>query len=584
MRSRVSTIAIALMLLVAAIPAANRADATTVPFTDISTSHFRADIEWLYAHGVTHGCAADLYCPGRLVTRGQMASFMVRLFDLPQTSRDFFTDDTASIHEANINRLAASGITSGCAASKFCPDGHVSRAQMASLLARAMALSAGATTNYFDDDDASPHEANINRVARAGISSGCATRRFCPSASINRGQMAAFLHRVVDPISPRLSVEAAPTLADAAPTRPAPVDEVVGYGRTTVGGDDGALVTVTSLAQLRAELKKDGPKNLRLSGSGVWDLGGSDLAIKKPNVTIDGSHADIVFKRGSVKITTSQVILRYVKSRSGDEAPVNGADVDSITINGNRGARDHIVLDHVEAIWGPDVSATMLGRVTDVTIQYSIFGEGLLHSSHPESHDADGHSLTFNISDDVSASAYAERVTLYGNLFTTSQSRSPRVIGCKACDLIDNVFYNYAEGPQGNPQSLNLIGNTWKKGPAPAAAGIPFTALLWRYQPDADVFDTRLDGRVYISDGQYWGFTPAAPRGDDAAVLASDPLVSPSVASVGHAKAYQNVLAEAGARLPEMDATTQRLIANVQDGTGVYFDGAGYAAPNPRWP
>jgi hypothetical protein len=170
MRSRVSTIAIALMLLVAAIPAGNRADATTVPFTDISTSHFRADIEWLYAHGVTHGCAADLYCPGRLVTRGQMASFMVRLFDLPQTSRDFFTDDTASIHEANINRLAASGITSGCAASKFCPDGHVSRAQMASLLARAMALSAGATTNYFDDDDASPHEANINRVARAGIS------------------------------------------------------------------------------------------------------------------------------------------------------------------------------------------------------------------------------------------------------------------------------------------------------------------------------------------------------------------------------------------------------------------------------
>lgn len=375
----------------------------------------------------------------------------------------------------------------------------------------------------------------------------------------------------------------APT-STASPGPTAAPGTVLGYGASTVGGNGGPVQTISSLSALRSALQQDGPKNLRLAGSGVWDLGGQDLAINKPNVTIDGSGANVVFKRGQIKILASQVVLRYIKSRSGDQAPVNAADVDSITMNGNRATRDHIVLDHVEGIWGPDVSGTMLGRVTDVTIQYSIFGEGLLHSAHPESHDADGHGLSFNISDDVSASAFAERVTIYGSLFTTSQSRSPRVIGCKACDIIDSVFYNYAEGPQGNPQSLNLIGDTWKKGPAPAAAGIPFTSLLWRYQPDADVFSTRLDHRVYIGDPQVVGFTPQAPSGNNAAVLAGAPLVGPSAHSIGSAAAYQMVLSRAGSRLPVVDSTTARLIANVSNGTGVYYNGAGYPAPNPTWP
>lgn len=362
-------------------------------------------------------------------------------------------------------------------------------------------------------------------------------------------------------------------------TNPCTSGQIVGYGASAIGGTGGTVINVSTVAQLRSAVGGTGKRIVNMA-PGLYDLGGSDLAVSKPNLTIVGNGA--VVKRGSVKITTSQVIIRDLKARSGDQSPVNGNDVDSFTINGNAAPRDHIVLDHVEGIWGPDVAAALLGRVTDVTIQCSIFGEGLFESSHSESHDADGHSLAFNVASE-DATGPAERVTFYGDLFTTSQSRQPRIIGAKATDIIDSVFYNYAEGPQGNPQGLNLIGDTWKKGPAPASAGVPFTSLLWRYQPGGHgAFATRFDARVYIGPKQVIGFTAATPSGSDASVLRSSPLVAPSVDSIGAVEAYQMVTSSAGAL--NADAQTLRLRANVVNGTGVYYNGAGYAAPNPTWP
>jgi len=199
------------------------AAAATSPFTDISDSAFKADIEWLYAEGVTTGCQATLYCPKDNVTREQMASFLARMFDLPSTASDFFTDDESSIHEANINRLAAAGITTGCTATTYCPKAYVTRAQMASFLARAADLIIGAGRNYFYDDNGTTHEANIDRSAAAGIASGCGTWRYCPAGTVTREQMAAFLHRVIAPVpSPPYPAPPPPTPAPTAMPTPAP--------------------------------------------------------------------------------------------------------------------------------------------------------------------------------------------------------------------------------------------------------------------------------------------------------------------------------------------------------------------------
>ncbi len=181
-----------------------QATVRVAPFNDVLDSKFLLDIKWAYVQSISVGCRPPNwnsyplpFCPDGLVTRGQMATFLVRALELPPASIDYFTDDENNIHEDKINRLRAAGITFGCTATTFCPTGLVTRAQMASFLARAFDL-ASANTDYFTDDETNRHEANINRLRAAGISWGCGGTRFCPNGIVTRGQMAAFLHRAAD--------------------------------------------------------------------------------------------------------------------------------------------------------------------------------------------------------------------------------------------------------------------------------------------------------------------------------------------------------------------------------------------------
>lgn len=166
------------------------------PFADIGGHLFEGDIAWLYQRGITTGCAGTLFCPDAAVTREQMASFLVRALGLPDTALDFFTDDEDSIHEGDINRLAAAGITTGCGATNYCPTALVTREQMASFLVRALSLPATGL-DFFTDDETSVHEGDINRLAASGITAGCTAMEYCGSLAVTRGQMAAFLQRAL---------------------------------------------------------------------------------------------------------------------------------------------------------------------------------------------------------------------------------------------------------------------------------------------------------------------------------------------------------------------------------------------------
>jgi glucose/arabinose dehydrogenase len=167
------------------------------PFRDVLSSGFIDDITWLFYQEITTGCTASNYCPLDNVSREQMASFLVRARNLGDTVNDYFTDDESSPHENDINRLAAAMITTGCSPGLYCPTAPVSREQMASFLARAFNVG-DTTTDFFTDDESSPHEHDINRIAAAGITFGCGPGSYCPTALVTREQMAAFLHRAMD--------------------------------------------------------------------------------------------------------------------------------------------------------------------------------------------------------------------------------------------------------------------------------------------------------------------------------------------------------------------------------------------------
>jgi S-layer homology domain len=101
-----------------------------------------------------------------------------------------------------IEELVRRGITSGCGGGNYCPSASVTRAQMAVFLLRTLEGS-GYTPppcvpgqEMFNDVPASsPFCPWIEELARRGITGGCGGGNYCPSASVDRAQMAVFLVR-----------------------------------------------------------------------------------------------------------------------------------------------------------------------------------------------------------------------------------------------------------------------------------------------------------------------------------------------------------------------------------------------------
>jgi hypothetical protein len=171
-------------------------------FSDVDRrSTHGANIERLRKAKVTSGCGSNRYCPNRSVSRAEMASFLVRSLNLPAAKGNRFRDVSSSnSHRADINALAQAGITRGSNppnTDRFCPNDPVTRAEMASFLARAKNLPA-TSSRPFRDIGGSPHAADINRLARSGITRGCnppTNNRYCPRDRVTRAEMATFLVR-----------------------------------------------------------------------------------------------------------------------------------------------------------------------------------------------------------------------------------------------------------------------------------------------------------------------------------------------------------------------------------------------------
>ena len=144
-------------------------------FADDDTSVFLADIEWLAAEGITKGCNPPyntLFCPNQVVTRGQMAAFLSRALGYGPAPDAGFTDTVGHVFAADIDKLAAAGVTKGCnppANDQFCPDNPVTRGQMAAFLVRAFDYSTVDSGIAFTDIGGIVFETDILRLATEGV-------------------------------------------------------------------------------------------------------------------------------------------------------------------------------------------------------------------------------------------------------------------------------------------------------------------------------------------------------------------------------------------------------------------------------
>jgi len=146
--------------------------------------------------------ANTMFCPDDFVTRAQMAGFLVRAFHYQKAGPGgFFADTVGNTFEKDIDRLRVAGVTKGCdppANSLYCPGDLVTRAQMAAFLVRAFGFEKAGSGGFFSDTVGSIFELDIDRLRVAGVTKGCnppANDLYCPGDYVTRGQMAAFIRR-----------------------------------------------------------------------------------------------------------------------------------------------------------------------------------------------------------------------------------------------------------------------------------------------------------------------------------------------------------------------------------------------------
>jgi hypothetical protein len=164
-------------------------------------------ISLLRDRGIASPCAGANFCPGDVMTRSEMAVFLIRglmggdAFSFPSTP--FFTDVPPTHPQFKfIQKLRELGITSGCTASTYCPADPVTRGQMAVFVVRSrLGLSSTQIfpfppVPYFTDVPAAhPQFPFIQKLRELGITSGCTATTYCDGSPTLRGQMAVFVAR-----------------------------------------------------------------------------------------------------------------------------------------------------------------------------------------------------------------------------------------------------------------------------------------------------------------------------------------------------------------------------------------------------
>ena len=188
---------------VAVVPAAAQQGSQSFP--DVASDAYYAQaVEALGSRGVFEGTeCAEGFCPHQPLPRWQMAVWLVRALEEaePEATVSRFADVESDLWwMPYAERLAELEITVGCRSEplSYCPDRPVSRAQMASFLARAFDLPAADPAGFADvDSQTNVHGQNIDRLAASEITVGCRTEplSYCPSRSVTRAQMAAFIYR-----------------------------------------------------------------------------------------------------------------------------------------------------------------------------------------------------------------------------------------------------------------------------------------------------------------------------------------------------------------------------------------------------
>ena len=153
-------------------------------FIDTQDHWAKDAIDFVSARGLVSGMSATIYAPDASATRAQLWTILARQNDADLTGGSIW-------YEKAQNWAKEKGISDGTN-----PNGTINRAQMVTMLWRAMGQPAAASGASFADVPADSYYAQaVAWAVENGITAGVGGGRFDPNATCTRAQIATFLHR-----------------------------------------------------------------------------------------------------------------------------------------------------------------------------------------------------------------------------------------------------------------------------------------------------------------------------------------------------------------------------------------------------
>lgn len=317
---------------------------------DVKANSFgEKEINYLTSNNIIQGYADDTFRPAEKLNRGQAARLFARALNLsPKTNNQHGFKDVPKNGElaAAVSAVSAAGIFKG-ANGEFDPNRPLTRQEMASVLVRAFNLKANTTAvNLKDLNSISPaHLNDVKVLYQNGVTVGFKDQTFRPSGTVTRAEFAVFLYRGVAPV--KIEAVTDTTLKangntyqiaanlkglfnskNAAVLKNANVKfelqnnqitkvtylEIVESGKSATTEFDGNLVLDAGNASVAGDVKVSANyislKNLTINGNLeigkelLNDFYSSNLVVKGQTIVNGGDTNTVVFENGSLRAVT----------------------------------------------------------------------------------------------------------------------------------------------------------------------------------------------------------------------------------------------------------------------------------------
>lgn len=335
-----------------------------------------------------------------------------------------------------------------------------------------------------------------------------------------------------------------------------------GFGKYTTGGRGGAVLIVTNLndegpGSLREAIRRKEPRTIVFEVSGNIDLE-SPLDINYGNLTIAGQTAPgdgICLRHYPIKVKDSNVVIRYIRGRLGDEREVQDDGISVIR-------QKDVIIDHCSFSWGTDEVASFYDN-ENFTLQWCIVSESLNNSVHKKG--AHGYGGIWG----------GRKATFHHNLLAHHQSRNPRFCGARyhkepeteIVDFTNNVVYNWRSNSSygGEEGNHNVVNNYYKPGPSTSSSKDERMLNPWEPFGKFYVSGNVLHGNEEITKDNHIGVEWSG----EGSPLVAMPIDVVPIAVQPAEEALRHILAYAGASL-KRDVVDGRVVEEVRTGTATY--------------